>query len=112
VLSVVTLGPIVMGHDIEAIRIAYCVTAHSNMGEPLNVSLLQQQPLEPVIVVTGTTNPDGCGEFTAVPGALPVMIVIWTTDGFSTGSTGWLDSNDVTGSLVISLASQASPLVE
>ncbi len=112
VLFFSAVGLVAMTAETGAVGIAYCVTAQDSLEEPLHVSLMEQRSSGPARVLTGETRQDGCGEFSTVPRTGPVMIVVWTTDGFRTGSTGWLDPDAVSEPLVISLASQASPLVE
>jgi hypothetical protein len=109
-VCVVSIGSIFATRDASATRIAYCATAIDRPGEPFNVSVLQQRPDAPLTLLTSETEADGCGEFQTVPRDRPIMIVVWTDDGFSTGSTGWLDPGKVSGTLPIQLTSQASPL--
>ncbi len=111
-LLVVSAGFLVMTKDAEAVRIAFCTTANRNADELLHVSLLQQRPDEPLELRSGETEPDGCGEFQAVPRGRPVMIVVWAEDGFRTGSTGWVDPDTISGTLPIMIESQASPGVD
>jgi hypothetical protein len=111
-LFIVSAGLLVLTRDTEAAHVAYCVTADGEASESLNVSLMQQRPDQPVRVLTGETKADGCGEFGTVPRGRPIMVVVWTDDGYGTGSTGWLDPDNVSGILSIQLESQASPLVD
>jgi hypothetical protein len=105
-------GMALVTRDTSATRIAYCATSIDRPGELLNVSVMQQQPDAPVTLLTSETEADGCGEFQAVPRGRPVMIVVWTDDGYSTGSTGWVEPGNVTETLSIQLESQAFPLAD
>jgi len=109
---VVLAGLTFVTRDTSATRIAYCATNIDGPGAPLNVSVMQWQADAQMTLLTGETEVNGCGEFQTIPRDRPVMIVVWTDDGFSTGSTGWLDPDNVTGTLAIELESQASPLVD
>lgn len=111
-LVIVSVGLTAVTGTSEATRIGYCATGESFSGEALHVSLLQKGAEDPVRVRTGETTLDGCGEFFVIPRGLPVMIVVWTDDGYSTGSTGWIDLDAVPGTLAIELKSQASPTVD
>jgi len=108
---ILSAGMTVATRDTSATRIAYCATNIDTSDEPLNVSVMQQQPDAPVTLLRSATNADGCGEFQAVPRGRPVMIVVWAGDGFRTGSTGWVDPESLSGTLSIQLDSQVSPLV-
>lgn len=108
-LVIVSVGLTAVTGTIDATRIAYCATGESNPGEALHVTLLQQGADDPVRMHTGETTVNGCGEFFVIPRELPVMIVVWSDDGYSSGSTGWIDPDAISGTLAIELKSQASP---
>lgn len=109
-LLATSIGSLEMTRGAEEQGIDYCVFAHELAGARLNVSLLQQQLAAPVAVRTTRTGPDGCGTFPGIPHGHPVMIVVWTDDGFSTGSTGWRDLDERDEIVTIQLKSQESPL--
>lgn len=111
-LVMLSVGLTAVTGTTQATRIGYCATGESVSAETLHVSLLQQGAEDPVRMRRGETTPDGCGEFFVIPRGLPVMIVVWTDDGYSTGSTGWIDLDTVPATLAIELKSQASPTVD
>ena len=112
VLFVVSVGLMAITRETEPTRIVYCASGESHSGEALHVSLLQQGAEDPVRMRTGETGPDGCGEFQVIPRERPVMIVVWTDDGYSTGSTGWIDPQAGAETLAIELESQATPHID
>jgi hypothetical protein len=108
---IVAVGILAFTGTTKATSLVYCAFGETSSGEALHASLLQQGAEDPVRMRDGRTGADGCGEFEVIPRDRPVMIVVWTDDGYSSGSTGWIDPLAVTESLAIELKSQGAPQV-
>ena len=110
-LFIAAVGIVALTGTTTATSLVYCASGEFHSGEALQASLLQQGAEDPVRMRDGRTGLDGCGEFQVIPRDRPVMIVVWTSDGYSTGSTGWIDPLAVTETLAIELESQTTPPV-